>query len=362
MNMESLAREVEAFLESSSSATAFEDLALRIFAFQYEANRPYRRFCERRGIRPKTVATWDDIPAVPSTAFREVSMISFPKEEIVRTMTSSGTSKGKPSLIHFNEIGLRFWHLGPQAASRRFLFPDGVRHRSLLLIPSETTAPTLAIASGMPNLVKNHSLGEPEYFIDAGGLRLEALVTRLRELEGSGEPVALVGATFGFVHFFDYCLKQHLRFELGNGRLCDGGGFKGRSREMKKDEFYAQAREILGIPTDRMVNALGLCEVSNVYFDNVLVDRDNAAIRARFKKVPPWCRVVIVDPETLRPVPRGQTGLIRHYSLTNLSTVIAVQTDDLGVEVGDGFEILGRAQGAEAKGCSISVDELLSKA
>jgi hypothetical protein len=48
--------------------------------------------------------------------------------------------------------------------------------------------------------------------------------------------------------------------------------------------------------------------------------------------------------------------------LTNLSTVIAVQTDDLGVEVGDGFEILGRAPGAEAKGCSISVDELLSKA
>ena len=158
MNLPSLAREVEAFLEASSPP-GFEELALRIFAFQYEANRPYRRFCERRGIRPEAVASWRDIPAVPSTAFREVSMISFPKERIVRTMTSSGTSKGKPSLIHFDEVGLRFWHLGPQAASRRFLFPDGVRHRALLLIPSEATAPTLAIASGMPNLVKNHALG-----------------------------------------------------------------------------------------------------------------------------------------------------------------------------------------------------------
>jgi hypothetical protein len=361
MSLQSLAREVEGFLEGRST-TGFDDLALRIFAFQYEANRPYRRFCERRGVSPRTVTAWSDIPSVPSTAFREVSMISFPPDWIVRTMSSSGTSKGKPSLIHLDEVGLKFWHLGPQAASSRYLFPDGVRHRSLLLIPSESTAPRLAIASGMPNLVKNHSVGEPEYFIDASGLRLEALVTRLRELEGSGEPVALVGATFAFVHFFDHCLKHQLRFDLPRGRLCDGGGFKGRSREMKKADFYAQAREILGMKAERMVNALGLCEVSSVYFDNVIVDDDDGAERRRFKKVPPWCRVAVVDPETLLPVPRGQTGLIRHHSLTNLSTVIGVQTDDLGVEVGDGFEILGRAPGAEAKGCSISVDELLSKA
>ncbi len=153
-------------------------------------------------------------------------------------MSSSGTSKGKPSLIHFNEVGLRFWHLGPQAASKRFLFPDGVRHRSLLLIPSETTAPTLAIASGMPNLVKNHSLGEPEYFIDASGLRLEALVSATAESSGARTSRSRWSAPPS-ASFTSSITASNNSFASSsrNGRLCDGGGFKGRSREMKKDEI-----------------------------------------------------------------------------------------------------------------------------
>jgi hypothetical protein len=68
----------------------------------------------------------------------------------------------------------------------------------------------------------------------------------------------------------------------------------------------------------------------------------------------------VVHPETLAPLPEGEVGLLRHFDLANLHTVAAVQTDDLGVRRGDGFEVLGRAAGAEPRGCSLAAEELVS--
>lgn len=123
-------------------------------------------------------------------------------------------------------------------------------------------------------------------------------------------------------------------------------------------QFFELAARVLKVNSHQLVNALGLCEVNAVYLDDVRAS-PGSSWHARHKTAPPWTRVTIVDPETLQPVPPGQTGLIRHHCLANVSTVLAIQTDDLGVWRGDGFEILGRAQGAASKGCSISVDDLL---
>ena len=71
-------------------------------------------------------------------------------------------------------------------------------------------------------------------------------------------------------------------------------------------------------------------------------------------------RTQVVDAETLEPLPFGQLGTLRHFDLANLDSVLAVQTDDLGVAVEQGFEILGRAAGAELRGCSIAMDEWLT--
>jgi len=68
---------------------------------------------------------------------------------------------------------------------------------------------------------------------------------------------------------------------------------------------------------------------------------------------PPWARVQIVSPETGREVAEGETGLIRVFDLANVFSVAAVQTEDLGIRRGDGFELIGRAQLAEPRGCSL---------
>ena len=57
----------------------FAELALALFAFQFERCAPYRRFCEARGRAPANVRRWQEIPAVPTGAFKELALTSFPE-------------------------------------------------------------------------------------------------------------------------------------------------------------------------------------------------------------------------------------------------------------------------------------------
>jgi hypothetical protein len=79
----------------------------------------------------------------------------------------------------------------------------------------------------------------------------------------------------------------------------------------------------------------------------------NQGSRERLFHFPPWARVQIVSPETGREVADGGTGLIRIFDLANLRSVLAIQTEDLGIRRGDGFHLLGRVAPAEARGCSL---------
>jgi hypothetical protein len=72
---------------------------------------------------------------------------------------------------------------------------------------------------------------------------------------------------------------------------------------------------------------------------------------------PPWARVQIISPENGREVAEGETGLIRVFDLANAFSVMAVQTEDLGIRRGDGFELIGRATLAESRGCSLMMLE-----
>ncbi|MEI7809208.1 MAG: acyl-protein synthetase, partial [Verrucomicrobiota bacterium] len=79
----------------------------------------------------------------------------------------------------------------------------------------------------------------------------------------------------------------------------------------------------------------------------------DSGIHPRAFRFPPWVRVQIVSPETGCEVAEGETGLIRIFDLANVFSVAAIQTEDLGIRRGEDFELVGRAQLAEPRGCSL---------
>ena len=103
-----------------------------------------------------------------------------------------------------------------------------------------------------------------------------------------------------------------------------------------------------------------MTEMCSQFYDNVLAGQARARpLERRHKVVPPWVRTQVVDAETLEPLHDGSVGLLRHLDLANLDSVMAILTEDVGVSGHGGFEILGRAVGAELRGCSIAMDQWL---
>jgi hypothetical protein len=179
-------------------------------------------------------------------------------------------------------------------------------------------------------------------------------VSALRGAEG---PVALCGAAFAFVHLLDALERDAVRLTLPAGsRVMETGGFKGRSRELSRDALYAGIGERLGIPPARIVNQYGMTELGSQFYDSVL--REPHAPRR--KLAPPWTRVRILDAETGGDARPGEVGAIAVTDLANTGSVLAVQTADLGRTRDGGFEVIGREPGAEQRGCSIAIDELIA--
>ena len=155
------------------------------------------------------------------------------------------------------------------------------------------------------------------------------------------------GTAFSFVHLLDYLAENNLRFQLPeNSRVMETGGYKNRSRSMPKKELHALITERLGVPRENIICEYGMSELSSQAYDSKI---QNPPV-FRF---PPWTRVQIISPETGREVADGETGLIRVFDLANVFSIAAIQTEDLAIRRGDGFELIGRAQLAEPRGCSL---------
>ena len=147
----------------------------------------------------------------------------------------------------------------------------------------------------------------------------------------------------------------------------DTGGFKGQRSEISKEELYRGYEEVLGIPKEFIVNEYGMTEMTSQFYDNVLLNhfQGRHALSAdrqapRHKTIPHWVRTTVVDPETLAEVPAGTVGILKHLDLANCGSVMALLTEDLGYAVADGFELAGRIEGAEARGCSLLIEEMRS--
>ena len=176
----------------------------------------------------------------------------------------------------------------------------------------------------------------------------------------NARPHLLLGTAFSFVHLLDFLTETNLRFNLPVGsRLMETGGYKNRSRTMPKAELHALITECLGVPPENIICEYGMSELSSQAYDSS-IHLPYSRLHPRIFRFPPWVRVQIISPETGREVAKGETGLIRIFDLANVFSVMAIQTEDLGIRSGDGFELIGRAQPAEPRGCSLMMNQPLA--
>jgi len=353
----------------------FDALAREIFEFQYTHCIPYQRFCRARETPPDRVTHWSQIPAVPTGAFKEAPLSSFPSEYLRGIFRTSGTSTRKVGELHLDTFEL--YEASLLYSITRYVFPDLVssrdggaelRIRVLASPPDEAPNSSLSYMFGCAIT----ALGDPESGYDSrdGVVDAEALLGSLRDCAREREAVALCGTSFAFVHLLEAMGEggaKALRILLPKGsRIMETGGFKGRSREVARADLYRALEHHLGIPERMMVNQYGMTELASQFYDSTLFESPSespagATPGPRRKLGPPWARVRIIDPESGLEVKRGEVGMIVVHDLANTGSIAAIETADLGRRIGEkgeGFEVIGRSPGAEARGCSIAVDAM----
>ncbi len=331
----------------------FNKLMLRCFAEQFASCVPYRQYCRKIGASPETVTEWHEIPAVSSYRHRErldrlYGAVKAEKLQRESWIVDLSHSRG-PFFPDERLVGLM--SQVQLTAARRYLFPDIARMKMLFFVPQPRMAPGMVMASGLERFRREFGASGSRFLISFTGLDLKGFVADLREAERSGEPLAILGATHGLDYFMDACLKAGVGFRLPAGsRIMDSGGFMGRYVAAPPEQVFLNCERVFGVSRNYCVNALWICESSTVYFDALLADTVAGEAGERRKIPPPWTRVLIVDPLTFRRVKPGETGLIRLFDLSNRGMAAVVQTDKMGYETGDGFEIIGKLDRSDPQG------------
>ena len=351
---------LDAGVDSKLDDSRFDALARRVFAYQFRTNAPYAQYCTRRERTPDTVEHWAQIPPVPTAAFKAVDFVSGDASEPDAVFLTSGTTRGREARGRHVVVDTEVYRRSALPNFRANFLPDDARLPFLCLSPRAAAQPDSSLA-WMIDAVAVAFAARADWFVDPRtGLDHARAIEALEAAEAAQQPVALVGTTLAFVHLLDRLAADGRAFALADGsRLMDTGGFKGSGRDVEPGDLLAAYHAMLGIPPTARVNEYGMTEMCSQCYESPLRDRFAGGRADRGHSIPPWVRTRAVDPDTLEAIEYGAVGILQHFDLANIGSVMAIQTEDLGVAAGDRFTLLGRSPGAQPRGCSIAMDILL---
>lgn len=356
----------------------FNEVALLVFRFQCRSNQAYGGFVRRRGLDPERVMRWEEIPFLPTRAFKTAALVSGDIENVERVFRTSGTTQGREGRGEHHVMELALYRESLLPNFQAHLFPEGGKRLPILcLLPSPEAAADSSLSFMMGEVVR--ALGEEGsgFFLGSDGeIRGKSFRRSLQAAEGSGNPVLVAGTAFAFVRWMELAQENGWRACLPEGsRIMETGGYKGRSRELLRADLYGALEGAFGVSEGRIVNEYGMTELLSQFYEPVLAKdrraKDQGAndqrmttsprgLAGRYHRGPPWVRTRVLDPLTLRDLPSGEVGVLAHLDLGNLGSVAAVLTEDLGRQLPGGFQLLGRSSGSEPRGCSLAMEDFLA--
>lgn len=341
---ESLERRVRAMIANpdTSNQAGRDALIEELALWQAERIPEYQRLEHRPG--------WP--AALPTDVFRVRRIAAHPKSEDVRAFRSSGTTSEERSTHVFRDLSL--YDAAAKAAARQMLFPDFERMSLVILAPHEREAPHSSLSYMLTRFTEWFGT-ESTFVWRDDRLELGRFRDVLEDATTKGQPVALLGTSFAFVHAEDGL--GEVRVELPPGsRIMQTGGFKGRSREVSPAALREAMTRRYGVGDAWIVAEYGMTELSSQMYETTLVDALATESSERRLWVPPWVRATPVDPDSLMPIEGEAQGVLRIDDCANLDSVACIQTADLARRVGNGIVVLGRASGAAPRGCSLAAD------
>ncbi len=317
---------------SIHNEATFNKVALKIFQLQAENCAVYKDYIYHLNINPLSIQTVKEIPFLPISFFKTHKVVSsIAKPEIV--FSSSGTTGSITSKHLVNEV--KIYEESYNQAFRQFYgYPEDIC--ILALLPSYLERDGSSLIYMVDDLLKQSKHPKSGYFLHD----LTNLHQTLLTLKKAKQKTILIGVTYALLDFLE-------QFQTNFPELIvmETGGMKGKRKEMIREELH----EILSA-------GFGVNDIHSEYGMTELLSQAYSYGKGIFD-CPAWMKIILRDTSDPLSLLQGkQSGGINVIDLANINSCSFIATQDLGKLHADGsFEILGRFDNADIRGCNLLV-------
>ncbi len=325
---------IEKDLFNIQSEREFNQMALSIFFFQIRNNPVYARFSRLVGVDPIHVNHIKDIPFFPIDLFKRHKVLTG-EEQWEQVFLSSGTTGMERSRHYIKRLDL--YSKSFVETFERF-YGKTSQYCILALLPGYYEHQHSSLIFMVQYLVGRSGHPESGFYLNDYDL----LARTLRRLDEQGQPLILFGVSHALLE-----MAEKYRLNLKNTIVMETGGMKGRLKEITREELHAKLMERFGV--ERIHSEYGMAE---------LLSQAYSRGSGKFH-TPPWMKILIRDVyDPLAFNETGQSGGINVIDLANLYSCAFIETRDIGrLNEGGSFEVLGRFDSSDIRGCNLMVME-----
>ena len=320
----------EAEIFKNHSKKSFEKVALEIFKFQAINNHIYKNYLKCLDVAIGEVTKINQIPYLPIEFFKKEKVVCK-TSNIDLVFTSSGTG-GSESKHIINDVGI---YEKSFTSGFEYFYGSIKDYTILALLPSYLERFGSSLVYMCEKLIKNSEKKESGFYLNEE----KKLYNLLLKLESQNQKTLLIGVSFALLDFVEkYPIK------LKNTIVMETGGMKGKRKEMVREQLH----KIL-------IKHFSLSKIHSEYGMTELLSQAYSKGDGVFKP-PPWMRVSCRD--TNDPLSNNKkSGGINIIDLANINSCSFIASQDLGKinEHNNSFEVLGRFDSSDIRGCNLMV-------
>jgi phenylacetate-coenzyme A ligase PaaK-like adenylate-forming protein len=314
----------------------FEQLSFEVFQVQYKNNTVYQKYIDMIGINTTKINHIEDIPFLPIQLFKshKIATASFHPQAVFE---SSGTT---------GSINSRHFVKNIELYKKSFLqcfyqFYGNPKDWCIIgLLPSYLERQSSSLVFMVNQLITESMHEKSGFYLN----EFKKLAQTLNILEATGQKTLLIGVTFALLDF-----AEQYAMPLKTTTIMETGGMKGRREEMVRSQVHAVLKQSFGVQS-----------VHSEYGMTELLSQAYSQGEGIFE-VPQWMKILIRDEDDPFAVHSSVKsnklrGKINIIDLANIYSCSFIATDDLGYLYENGsFELLGRADNSDIRGCSLLV-------
>jgi len=314
------------------SESSFEDSALNLFRFQYKNNLLYQTYVNHLGKDPGLIHSLNEIPFLPIRFFKSHTVVCGTwKPEVVFTSSATSGSIVSKHFVRSLDIYLKNTLL----IFQRF-YGSIDNYHFLALLPSYLERSGSSLTAMIDYFIRKDLSGQSGFYLN----NHEDLLLKIAELKKSDKKIILWGVSFALLD-----LAEKFEIDLSSCIVMETGGMKGRRKEWVREELH-----------NFLCRRFNINQIHSEYGMTELLSQAYSKGNGYFQ-LPTWMKIQIRDiNDPFQGLSKGRVGGVNIIDLANTDSCPFIETEDLGrVLKGSSFEILGRADNSDLRGCNLLI-------